>query len=79
MKWKNVLKTEAEVVCWILFCPGGLPQGLKEVNIGSANEGTRGFVKSLHAENSSVSFLRKEVPENLGKELQREHQRKPGE
>ena len=46
-----------------------LPQDLKEVIIGSASEGTSGLVKLSHTENSSVSFRRKEVPENDGKEL----------
>ena len=43
MKWENVLRTKAEVVCMVLFCPWDLPQDLKEVNIGSANEGTSGL------------------------------------
>ena len=69
MKWENVLKTKTEVACMVLFCPWDLPQDLKEIIIGSANEGTSGLVKLSHTENSSVSFRRKEVPENDGKEL----------
>ena len=69
MKWENVLKTKTEVACKVLFCSWGLPQGLKALNIGSTNEGTSGLVKSSHTENGPVSFLRKEVPENGGKEL----------
>ena len=69
MKWENVLRTKAEVVCMVLFCPWDLPQDLKEVNIGSANEGTSGLVKLSHTENGSVRFQRKAVPENDWKEL----------
>lgn len=29
MKWENVLKTNTEVDCMVLFCSWGLPQGLK--------------------------------------------------
>ena len=51
----------------VLFCPWDLPEDLKEVIIGSANEETSGLVKLSHTENGSVSFRRKEVPENDGR------------
>lgn len=73
-------ENKTEVACRALFCPWCLLQGLEEADsqeVLATNEGASGFVKSSDTENVPLGFIRKEVPENDGRKLQREDRRKP--